>query len=191
MHSSLYDNSYKTGGPGGNYYKNYTQSFYYPSWKHAMSYLSAMDRNVSILEIACGPGQFANMLFDYGFLDYTGFDYAAEGIALAKKNTPKWEQRFFVADAFQTELLQHKYDLVICFEALEHIQKDLELLQRISPGTKLLLSVPNFDDPYHVRYFRSEEDVRERYGKVMRISNISKSMLTEANCLYYIWGEKS
>lgn len=190
MHSSLYDDSYKTGGPGGTYRKNYTQSFYYPSWKHAMSYLSAMNRNISILEIACGPGQFANMLFDYGFLDYTGFDYAAEGIALAKKNNPSHKECFFVADAFQTELLQNKYDLVICFEALEHIQKDLELLQRILPGTKLLLSVPNFDDPYHVRYFRSEKDVQERYGKIVHITNISKSMLSEVNCLYYIWGDK-
>ena len=80
--------------------------------------------------------------------------------------------------------------MVICFEVLEHVQKDLALLQRIRPGTQMLLSVPNFDDPYHVRYFTSEEQDRERYGRVMRISNISVSALNEKNCLYYIWGEK-
>lgn len=155
-----------------------------------MSYLEPIDRKASILEIACGAGQFAEMLFDCGFQNYMGFDYAEEGIALAKKNNPEQKDRFFVADAFQTELLQQKYDLVICFEALEHIQKDLELLHRVLPGTRMLLSVPNFNDPYHVRYFQNEDEVRNRYEKVIRISCISKSMLNDVNCLYYIWGEK-
>lgn len=188
--NSLYNDSYKSGGAFGNYHRHYTQSFYYTSWKHAMSYLEPIDRKASILEIACGAGQFAEMLFDCGFQNYMGFDYAEEGIALAKENNPEQKDRFFVADAFQTELLQQKYDLVICFEALEHIQKDLELLHRVLPGTRMLLSVPNFNDPYHVRYFQNEDEVRNRYEKVIRISCISKSMLNDVNCLYYIWGEK-
>lgn len=156
----------------------------------AMRYLEALDRNTAILEIGCGAGQFASMLFDHGFLNYTGFDYAAEGIALAKKNNPNHAERFFVEDAFQTEFIEQDYNLVICFEVLEHVQKDLALLQRIRSGTQMLLSVPNFDDPYHVRYFKNEDEVRERYNKVMRISDISVSMLSHVNCLYYIWGEK-
>lgn len=155
-----------------------------------MSYLTPLKRDVSILEIGCGAGQFANMLFDNGFTNYIGFDYAAEGVALARKNNPKRASQFFVADAFQTELMEKDYDLVICFEVLEHVQNDLTLLQRIQPGTQMLLSVPNFNDPYHVRYFKNEDEVRERYGKVMRISKVSVSMLSKTNCLYYIWGEK-
>ena len=188
--SSLYDESYKSGGAAANYHRRYTESFYYPSWQMAMRYLEALDRNTAILEIGCGAGQFASMLFDHGFLNYTGFDYAAEGIALAKKNNPNHAERFFVEDAFQTEFIEQDYNLVICFEVLEHVQKDLALLQRIRSGTQMLLSVPNFDDPYHVRYFKNEDEVRERYNKVMRISDISVSMLSHVNCLYYIWGEK-
>ncbi len=188
--SSLYDDAYRSGGAGSNYHRSYTESFYYPSWRQAMGYLESVNHSTAILEIGCGAGQFANMLFDHGFLNYTGFDYAAEGVALSKKNNPEHEEKFSVADAFETELMEKEYGLVICFEVLEHVQKDLALLQRIRPGTQLLLSVPNFDDPYHVRYFTSEEQVRERYGRVMRISNISVSALNEKNCLYYIWGEK-
>lgn len=188
--STLYNDSYLSGGAGSNYHQHYTKSFYYPSWQHAMSYLELVDRDSSILEIACGAGQFANMLFDSGFNNYIGFDYAEEGVALAKKNNPDNAGKFFVADAFETDLLQKRYDLVICFEALEHIQKDIELLQRICPGTRMLLSVPNFDDPYHVRYFKNKDEVRTRYSKVMRIIDISVSMLGDTNCLYYIWGEK-
>lgn len=188
--SSLYDDSYKLGGAGGNYHKPYRQSFYYPSWQKAMSCLLPLDRDTSILEIGCGAGQFASMLFDNGFTNYTGFDYAAEGVALAKKNNPGRAGQFFVADAFQTELMEKEYGLVICFEVLEHVQNDLTLLQRIRPGTRMLLSVPNFDDPYHVRHFLNEDEVQARYGRVMHISKIFVSMLTGKNCLYYIWGEK-
>lgn len=188
--STLYDNAYRSGGAESNYHRSYTQSFYYPSWRQAMGYLDPLDRSTPILEIGCGAGQFANMLFDHGFLNYTGFDYAAEGVALSKKNNPDHEEKFFVADAFQTDLMEKKYDLVICFEVLEHVQKDLALLQRIRPGTQMLLSVPNFDDPYHVRYFTSEDQVRERYGRVMCISDILVSAVDGTDCLYYIWGRK-
>lgn len=188
--SSLYNDRYKSGGAGGNYHRHYQQSFYYPSWKKAMTYLNTLKRDISILEIGCGAGQFANMLFDSGFTNYIGFDYAEEGVVLAKQNNPEQAGRFFVGDAFQTELMEKQYGLVICFEVLEHVQNDLTLLQRIRSGTKMLLSVPNFDDPYHVRYFKNEHEVRERYSKVMHISEISVSMLTQVNCLYYIWGEK-
>ncbi len=188
--SDIYDMGYRSGGAGGSYHKHYSQSIDYHSWKLALSYLKPFAFDTSILEIGCGAGQFANMLFDYGFSNYTGFDYAAEGVALAKKNNPKHADRFFVADAFQTELMEKEYGLVISFEVLEHIQKDLELLNRIRPGTKMLLSVPNFSDPYHVRFFPSEKDVRERYGRVMKIIDISVSMSNETHCLYYVWGEK-
>lgn len=188
--STLYNDSYKSGGADSNYHRRYTESFYYPSWQVAMRYLETLDRSTSILEIGCGAGQFANMLFDNGFRNYTGFDYAAEGVALAKQNNPDHAEQFAVADAFQTELVEKEYGLVICFEVLEHIQKDLAMLQRIRPGTQMLLSVPNFNDPYHVRFFQNEQEVRVRYEKVMRISDISTSMLSQTNCLYYIWGEK-
>lgn len=188
--SSLYNDGYKSGGAGGNYHRNYKQSFYFPSWQMAMSYINHLNRDVPILEIGCGAGQFANMLFDNGFTNYIGFDYAAEAVTLAKQNNPERAGRFVVGDAFQTELMEKEYGLVICFEVLEHIQNDLTLLQRIRPGTQMLLSVPNFNDPYHVRYFKNEGEVRERYSKVMHISEISVSMLKQTNCLYYIWGNK-
>ncbi len=188
--STVYDNGYMSGGGGGNYHRHYKQSFYYPSWQMAMSYLRPLKRDISILEIGCGAGQFANMLFDNGFTNYTGFDYAAEGVKLAKGNNPEHSSQFFVADAFQTELMEREYGLVICFEVLEHVQNDIELLHRIRSGTKVLLSVPNFDDPYHVRYFNNENEVRNRYSKVLHITNITASMLSQTNCLYYVWGEK-
>lgn len=121
---------------------------------------------------------------------YKGFDFAAEAIKIAKERNVEFQDKFFVADALETPEVAQKHALVICFEMLEHINKDLELLGRIPSGTKLLLSVPNFDDPYHVRYFLSEQEVYDRYSKVMKIFDIGHFALNSVNCLYYIVGEK-
>ncbi len=172
------------------YHLHYTQSNYYSSWQTAIRYLYLLDRNTSILEIGCGSGQFASMLFDNGFYNYTGFDFSNDGIALAKKNNPENEDKFFVDDAFTTSLLDKNYDLVICFEVLEHLRKDLELLDRIPCGTKVLLSVPNFNDPNHVRYFNSIDEVKERYEQCINIYDIQVSIIHEPYRLYYILGEK-
>lgn len=187
---AAYNELYVRGGAGKSYHKHYKESFYYPSWKYAMKYLLLLDRNTEIFEIACGVGQFANFLFDTGFKNYKGFDFAAEGVKIAKESNPEHQDKFFVADAFETPEVAEKHDLVICFEMLEHINKDLELLSRIPSGTKLLLSVPNFDDPNHVRYFLSEQEVYDRYSKVVNIFDISRYALNKVNCLYYIVGEK-
>ena len=188
--SSVYNSTYKTGGAAQSYHKHYTQSFYYNSWLHAMSYLYLLDRKTSILEIGCGVGQFANLLFDHGFRNYKGFDYAEEGIFRAKENNPEHSDKFFVADAFESDLVTAKYDLIICFEVLEHLKEDIKLLQRIRPGTRLLLSVPNFHDTYHVRYFRSKEEIYTRYQSVMKIFDIQTVILNHPNTLYYIAAEK-
>jgi len=117
-----------------------------------MTYIQKLDPSTKILEVGCGVGQFANMLFDQGFTNYTGFDFSEEAVKWAKQTNAPYADRFFTADAFETELITKQYDLVICFEVLEHLWKDLELLERIPSGTPLLLSLPNFDDPYHVQH---------------------------------------
>lgn len=190
--ADYYDASYVEGGHDGNYHKHYKESIYYDSWKSAIKYLLLLNRDVKILEIGCGVGQFANMLFDEGFTNYLGFDFSEEAVKYAKYNNFKDKDKFFVEDAFVTPKVQENYDLIICFEVLEHIKRDLDLLNRINPGTKLLLSVPNFDAPTHFRVFSTVEQVYKRYSAVMNIFDINKVRLRPdlESCIYYIIGEK-
>ena len=186
----IYDSIYQTGGAGQAYYAHYTQSFYYPCWKQALRYLYMMNRDVSILEVGCGAGQFANMLFDAGFYHYKGLDYSKEAINLAKRHNPLHQELFFVADAFEDPILKEPHDLVIMFEILEHIQDDLKLLSRLPYGTKVLLSVPNFMDPTHVRCFKTEEEVRARFQSIVDIEDIQCVPIgNTTNVLFYILGK--
>ena len=48
-------------------------------------------------------------------------------------------------------------------EVLEHINDDLGLISILPDNAFIVLSVPNFDDPGHVRWFDNPEQAAERY----------------------------
>ncbi|WP_434133571.1 glycosyltransferase [Sporomusa sphaeroides] len=188
--ADTYDSIYLKGGSGQTYHKHYTESVYYNSWKQAMSYLTFLSRDISIVDVGCGVGQFANMLFEQGFTNYHGIDFAENAIAIAKQANPKFQDKFMVDDAFKSSIFELDYDLVILFEILEHLNEDLILLERIKPGKKVLFSVPNFPDENHVRYFTSIERVINRYRKSIKILDTKTVNLNNSLCLYYVAGIK-
>lgn len=188
--ADTYNHIYLKGGAGQNYHKHYTESVYYNSWKQAISYLTFLSRDIPIIDIGCGVGQFANMLFDQGFNNYHGLDFAEEAIAVAKQTNPKFQDKFMVGDAFKSSVFELDYELVILFEILEHLNEDLKLLGKIKPGRKVLFSVPNFPDNNHVRYFSSIEQVIDRYSKSVEILDAKTINLNNSLCIYYVAGIK-
>ncbi len=186
----VYDIMYSNGGAGRNYFKSYTESFYYNSWIAAIRRLLFLNKDTSIIDIGCGVGQFANMLFDYGFLNYKGIDYSQKAIDMAKQNNPNFSESFRCADAFTDNIFSGNYEVAILFEIIEHIQDDIKVLERIKSGTKILFSVPNFLDPNHVRYFDNTEEIINRYGFLIDILDIQVIPISNINKLYLATGIK-
>jgi 2-polyprenyl-3-methyl-5-hydroxy-6-metoxy-1,4-benzoquinol methylase len=157
--SDFYDQSFRAND---HWRQHYTRSPYYPLW------LVVADRMLrsnagSVLDIGCGPGQVAMLLRDKGFSKYLGIDFSRERIQQAKKVCPELE--FVVADIFQSDLLRtHQYDTVICLEFLEHVERDLEVIEQIQPGSRFFGSVPNFPSAGHVRHFADADQTAKRYG---------------------------
>lgn len=149
------------------YHEHYRDSHYYVHWAKVEFLL----RNVpgTILEIGCGPGQLAHMLEDLGYTDYVGFDFSEKAIEIAKTRS---KQSFFVGDAREHDNYQRDYTTVVCLEVLEHVNDDLQIVKNVKPGTFCVFSVPNFPAPSHVRYFRSEREVRGRYYCLIDINKI-------------------
>jgi SAM-dependent methyltransferase len=142
------------------YRAHYRDSRYYVLWTQLIAWL----RNVEsprILEIGCGPGQFAHYLYDEGFRDYHGFDFSPEAVRRAREVAP---QSFEVGDAMDPQSYRWDYDVAIVLEVLEHVPDDLGLLAHLRGGTLLAFSLPTFDDEAHVRFFHSANEIRARYG---------------------------
>jgi SAM-dependent methyltransferase len=139
----------------------YYRSFYYFLWTVIADRLRTAGLR-RVLEIGCGPGQLAALLLEHGVEEYVGLDFSATAIAMAREHAPRG--CFFVGDACTTKLFSEvEHDVIICTEVLEHIEEDLLVLSRFTPGRRCICSVPNFAYPSHVRYFRDAEEVAARY----------------------------
>jgi acetyltransferase-like isoleucine patch superfamily enzyme len=140
-------------------------------WQKILYFISPKD---NIIELGCGAGQFAHMMYDKKFRKYMGVDFSKPAIKLCKdKKLPfKFKQSNFFS---VNRISDYKsYDTVILLEVLEHIDHDLHLLDKIDAGTKIIFSVPDFDCPNHVRHFDTQFDVRRRYGQQINIEKLIK-----------------
>jgi len=119
--------------------------------------------NIKIAELGCGPGLFAEFLYKKGYGNYWGVDFSNKCVELAKERVPSY--KFKVGNLYDKNIQKEfvNYDVFIIIETLEHITNDLSIIKAIPKGRKIILSVPNRNDPAHVRYFKSIKQVRDRY----------------------------
>jgi 2-polyprenyl-3-methyl-5-hydroxy-6-metoxy-1,4-benzoquinol methylase len=144
-----------------------------------------MPPRTAVLEIGCGPGQLAQLLADRGVAKYLGFDFSREAIQMARKRCPSLE--FQVADGLTTDSFKTAdYEIVICTEVLEHVQADLELLSRIKPGSRCIMTVPNFPYVSHVRHFVSYSDVTARYGSLFSGLRVDWLLMNEQGAGFFL-----
>lgn len=154
------------------YNLHYLQSPYLPL---LVSILSKIPRDVAILELGCGTGQFAKMLHDFGYTDYVGIDFSQVAIQSAKERVP--DGTFYCENLFNglvRELLQAIGLCYICIETLEHIEDDLGLMANMWHGNDIIASVPTFDSESHLRYFTDDRDIIDRYGDLIHLTEITK-----------------
>jgi SAM-dependent methyltransferase len=154
------------------YDRAYWDSHYYPLYKKTLDEVLRLGGG-KILEVGCGSGSFAHLLLDRSKLDYHGFDFSEAAIQKAGRRTGKPEH-FSVARADDNQPMLRSYDTIVCLEVLEHIEADLDVVRGWRPGCNVVCSVPNFDQPDHVRFFLHEDEVRERYGPLIEFDRIER-----------------
>jgi SAM-dependent methyltransferase len=179
--AGYYDEVYEASAA---YKQPYWESRYYFLWSVVADRLvRANVRNV--LDIGCGPGQFAALLRDKGFDRYCGVDFSVRSVELAKQMCPAFE--FVAADLSQAQTLRtRQYDCVIALEFLEHVQDDIEMLGQIRLDTFVLITVPNFPDPAHVRFFKNAAAVKVRYKHLFSDVRIDTFLPDRSGMKYFL-----
>jgi len=148
----------------------YYHSCYYPLFKEILKQIKRQGIHL-VLEVGCGNGALAELLLEKANIKYRGFDFSPVAIEKAITRTGHSEL-FYIADATLPESYDLFYDGIICTEVLEHIEQDLEVIQNWQTGITCICSVPNFDSDYHTRYFRTKQEVVDRYGELIDIDEI-------------------
>ena len=91
---------------------------------------------LKILDLGCGGGLVSEGIAKLG-ADVTGIDFIEENIRVAKKHAKqsKLEINYIVKD-FEKERLTSKYDVIIIFEVLEHLENWKSFLEKIQKNLK-------------------------------------------------------
>lgn len=105
------------------------------------------NRDVKIIDIACGGGHFLYFLKKEGYTNIQGIDLSEGQLELARKMELKNIQK---ADLFEY-MPKHPecFDMIVANDIIEHLKKDeiLKLLdiihQSLVPGGRVLISTPN------------------------------------------------
>jgi len=122
---------------------------------------AAKEVSGAVLEIGCGEGYGIKWLAP-----------KAQRYVAIDKHIPLNQENFGKVEFLQREvpllrdMAEDQFDVVICFQLIEHIRDDRTLLSEIrrvlAPGGKLLLTTPNRSqslsrNPYHMREYDTPE----------------------------------
>ena len=163
-----YDDYYRDNEEkSGEYTKRPEDTYYWPVWSVVLDWIG----NSPVYDLGCGPGQFALVCVNKG-LDYFGTDFSEDALRMAL-NMTGGRGRFFTSnleEGFPAPEGLTPDTVVVSLETFEHIRNDLQVLEGIPPGMRVIFSVPDFDYKSHVRYFKSIAQVKKRYQKYLAIT---------------------
>lgn len=143
-------------------------------------------RAAEVIDLGCGTGQFAQLLADRQYVSgYLGMDFSAVAIRHARSRRGV-NQEFDLMDLrdWAPHPATPLTTVFVCTETLEHLDDDLELVEKIPPGRRLILSVPNYDSESHVRVFPTVGSVWARYSPLVSFKRWSLIELTAGNAVH-------
>jgi ubiquinone/menaquinone biosynthesis C-methylase UbiE len=102
---------------------------------------------LDVLEVGCGSGYGARLLFTLRPKSYVGIDLMPEMIDLAKKQPGIVNAEFLVMDAAEMQFPNQSKNLVVIFDILHHIPKWREVIKEchrvLKVGGKMFLEEPS------------------------------------------------
>jgi len=141
--------------------------------EHLARYLFAarLARRRRVLDMGCGAGYGASELA-HTAATVTGIDVSPEAVALARSSYTAPNLKFLAASATALPFPDASFDLITCFEVIEHLDDWRLLLESarrlLAPGAQFIVSTPNKSyyaesraeigpNPFHVHEFEYDE----------------------------------
>jgi SAM-dependent methyltransferase len=154
------------------------------AYEHIHRYAACADivRGKRVLDVACGEGYGAALIARTA-TRVIGADIDADVVLVAEKRYGHDGLEFLHADMFELPFEDHSFDVVTCFEAIEHVSTPGRALDEIArvlaPGGTVVISTPDkavysdaahYENEFHLHEFYRDEFVDELHK---RFSNVS------------------
>ena len=152
--AKYYDEAYKSSRE---YNAPAEESPYFKLWVQVKKYINIIE---PVIELGCGVGQFAEWL---KAPIYVGYDFSQSAISKCLEKGLNCQ----VKDVHEGEYTGQ----VVILETLEHLD-DIKVLSNINGN--VIITVPEFDDRAHLRYFPTMADVVGRYEQFMTLDTVRK-----------------
>ena len=144
-----------------------------------------------VLDAGCGVGWGSQVLLDYGAGSVDEVDIDESAITELIRRCPAG--RFVQADLTNLPFPAHHFDVIACFEAIEHVEDPLrgldEFRRVLAPGGIVLVSSPNpgvypAGNPFHLHEFKPQEllsamQERFQHTELWRQHNFMASALNQ------------
>lgn len=99
---------------------------------------------IKILDAGCGEGFISNLIYScIPNVEIVGLEYTREALEIARKNNKNIT--YMQGDIYEMPFAENSFDIVICTEVLEHLDKPESALKELKRTAKsrLILTVPN------------------------------------------------
>jgi SAM-dependent methyltransferase len=142
------------------------REIWYEHW-HRYVFARRFASGRRVLDAACGEGYGSALLAD-GAAEVVGVDIDASSIAHARERYgARANVRYEKGDATELDFPAGRFDLVVCFETLEHVEAQARMTagfaRVLADDGLLLVSSPDRHAYSEVSGFRNEFHVRELY----------------------------
>jgi len=140
----------------------------YEHW-HRYAWALPWVQGLDVLDVACGEGYGSHLISQHA-ASVVGIDLDPTTINHATEKYSQDNLSFQVGDVLDLPLEDGRFDVIVCFETIEHVADHARLMmefQRVlKPDGKLLLSSPDkasysdqtgYDNPFHVKELYREE----------------------------------
>lgn len=149
--------------------------------RHLKAYQFSMNfcQKKVVLDAGCGEG-YGSYLLAGAAAKVTGIDVSQEAIGHAKEKYVRQNLEYQVMDAINMDFMDDSFDVIVCFQVIEHLNNTLKFLTEIKRVLKkngyAIIGTPNKSlhnsnavGEYHVREYRYNEFIdllNTHFGKV-------------------------
>lgn len=123
-----------------------------------------MPSEARVIDIAAGSSYIAERLLEDGrVVSYDWNDFNPRLQNLVKERVQDDRFKITPFDVDSDEYCLDEYNVMVGV-SMEHLEKDLECVEKMPSGSLISICSPDLIDPSHVRHFKSLAEMGERYS---------------------------